>query len=88
MTSSYQRIKLEKTAITTLEKFYFSEKNITTQHNNVFSIKHKGHAATLPSLGYKMTAQRERTEQKVIPQINAPVNTLFKKLNPLFLFGF
>jgi transcription antitermination factor NusG len=88
MTENYHSIKLEKTAVGTLENFYFSEQNITTQHNNVFSIKHKGHAAVLPSLGYKISAQRERTEQKTLPKITAPANTLLKKLNPLFLFGF
>ncbi len=88
MTDNYQRIKLEKTEVGSFEKFHFTEKNITTQHNNVFSIKHKGHVAVLPSLGYKITAQRERTEQKVIPVATTPASSLFKRLNPSFLFGF
>jgi hypothetical protein len=79
---------VEKITVGTLEKFHFAEQNVTTQHNNVFSIKHKGHAAILPSLGYKLTAQRERAQQKVLPQEPAPANSFLKKLNPLFLFGF
>ena len=88
MTETYQRIKVEKTAVSTFDKFHFAEQNITTQHNNVFSIKHRGHIAILPSLGYKLTAQRERSPQKVAQQEVVPSNSLFKKLNPLFLFGF
>ena len=88
MTESYQRIKIEKTTVGTMEKFHFTEKNITTQHNNVFSIKHKGHVATLPSLGYKITAQRERGQQKNTQPEIVPAGSFLKKFNPLFLFGF
>ena len=88
MTETYQRIKVEKTTVQTFDKFHFAEQNITTQHNNVFSIKHKGHVAILPSIGYKITAQRERTSQKVLPEETIPPKSLFEKLNPLFLFGF
>ena len=88
MTETYQRIKVEKTVVETLDKFHFAEQNIATQHNNVFSIKHKGHVAILPSLGYKITAQRDRSPQKVSQQEKVPANSVFKKLNPLFLFGF
>jgi hypothetical protein len=88
MTETYQRITVEKTTVETMDKFHFAEHNITTQHQNVFSIKHKGHAAVLPSLGYKITAQRERASQKVLQKEIAPSGSIFKKLNPLFLFGF
>jgi len=89
MTENYQRIMVEKTAVGTMEKFHFKERNITTQHNNVFSIKHKGHVATLPSLGYKLSAQRERTSPKVLPQKETVrTDSFLKKFNPLFLFGF
>lgn len=87
MTTTYQRIKVEKTAVSTLEKFAFAEQNITTQHQNVFSIKHKGHIAVLPSLGCKITAQRERTPQKVTPQETLRPRSFLQKLNPMFLFG-
>jgi transcription antitermination factor NusG len=88
MTENYQRITLEKIAVGTLEKFHFAERNITTQHNNVFSIRHKGHVAVLPSLGYKLTAQRERATPKVPKKEPAKTDSFFKKINPAFLFGF
>lgn len=87
MTTTYQRINVEKIMVGTLEKFIFTEQNITTQHQNVFSIKHKGHLAILPSLGYKITAQRERAPQRTQQREPVPSNAFLKKLNPLFLFG-
>ena len=87
MTENYQRITVEKTAVDTIDKFFFKEQNITTQHENVFSIKHKGHIAILPSLGYKITAQRERAPQTAVSKESVTANSVFKKLNPMFLFG-
>jgi transcription termination/antitermination protein NusG len=87
MTENYQRITIEKTAVNTMDKFLFKEQNITTQHENVFSIKHKGHIAVLPSLGYKITAQRERAPRATVSKESVTANSMFKKLNPLFLFG-
>ena len=86
MTSHYMSIRLEKTAVGLHEKIAVLEEN--SSDNKLLSIKHRGLSISLPSLGYRITALRE-SKQGNEPVKNAENSgSIFKKLNPLFLFGF
>lgn len=88
MTGNYRSIKLEKTAVEIQEKVNIVEENTSSTSNQVLSIKHKGLTVTLPSLGYRMTAQRENMRNKESTQEVLSGSSFLRKLNPLFLFGF
>lgn len=87
MTGNYRSIKLEKTAVEIQEKVSIVEENTSSSNNQVLSIKHKGLTVTLPSLGYRMTAQRENMRNET-PQEVVSGSSFLRRLNPLFLFGF
>lgn len=87
MTGNYRSIKLEKTAVEIKEKVSIVEENTSSSNNQVLSIKHKGLTVTLPSLGYRMTAQRENMRNET-PQEVVSGSSFLRRLNPLFLFGF
>ena len=87
MTGNYRNIKLEKTAVEIQEKVSIVEENTSSSNNQVLSIKHKGLTVTLPSLGYRMTAQRENMRNET-PQEVVSGSSFLRRLNPLFLFGF
>ncbi len=88
MTDNYSSIKLEKTPVGITEKVNIMEENTNNYDNSVLTIRHKGLTVTLPSLGFRMTAQRENSYTKETKKEVAPATSLLKKLNPLFLFGF
>ena len=87
MTGNYRSIKLEKTTVEIQEKVNIVEENTSSSNNQVLSIKHKGLTVTLPSLGYRMTAQRENMRNET-PQEVVSGSSFLRRLNPLFLFGF
>ena len=88
MAENYFNIKLEKTKVCINEKISLIEENITDFKNNVMSITHKGITVTIPSLGYKIIGNREKSNE-ITTQKNTVIKTLFPKLlNPGFLFGF
>ena len=88
MAENYLNIRLEKTKVCINENISLIEENITDFKSNVMSITHKGITVTLPSLGYKIIGNREKSNEP-IKEKNTAFKTLIPKLmNPGFLFGF
>ena len=87
MAENYLNIRLEKIKVCINEKISQVEENITDYKNNVMSVTHKGLTVTLPSLGYKIIGNREKSNE-MVTQKNTLIRTLLPKLlNPGFLFG-
>ncbi len=88
MAENYLNIRLEKIKVCINDKISLTEENITNFKNNVLSVTHQGITVTVPSLGYKIIGNREKSNE-MITQKNTLIRTLIPKiLNPRFLFGF
>jgi len=88
MAENYLNIRLEKTKVCINENISLIEENITDFKNNVMSIAHKGLTVTIPSLGYKIIGNREKSNEIIIKKNTAFKTLLPKLMKPGFLFGF
>ena len=88
MSENYLNIRLEKIKVCLNEKMSRVEENITEYKNNVLSVTHKGITVTLPSLGYKIIGNREKSDETILQKSSVIKTLLPKLLNPGFLFGF
>ncbi|MBL0359099.1 MAG: UpxY family transcription antiterminator [Chitinophagaceae bacterium] len=89
MVENYTCMQLEKKAVIIGENIGIVERSITGISNNVTSIKHQGITVTLPTLGYSITAAREKARASPVTKPKESLTVaLVKRLNPLFLFGY
>ncbi len=88
MVESYSFVKLQKTQVKMNENISVVERSITGYNNNIAIVKHKGISVTLPSLGYTLSADREKI--KAAPQEMKKVSssTFAERLSALLFFGF
>ena len=87
MAENYLNIRLEKIEVCINEKISQVEENTTDYKNNVMSVTHKGLAVTLPSLGYKIIGNREKSDETILQKSSLIKSLLPKLLNPGFYFG-
>lgn len=85
MVEGYSSIKVEKLTVNTTGKVSVVEKNITAISNNIVSVKHRGVSVKLPTLGYCITAEREK-EKMIMPVIKkqSALQAVAQRLNALF----
>lgn len=88
MAENYLNIRLEKIKVCINEKISQVEENTTDYKNNVMSVTHNGLTVTLPSLGYKIIGNREKSAEAILQKGSVIKSLLPKLLNPGFLFGF
>jgi transcription antitermination factor NusG len=87
MCENYSTIKLEKIAVELNENISVVERNITGYSNRAVMVEHKGISISLPTLGYSISADRDK-ERKTTEKIKQPENnSLASRLNPLLFFG-
>lgn len=88
MCESYNTVRLEKTPVKINEKVSVMEKNITGYNNHTVTVQHQGISVTLPSLGYTLSAEREkRKAEDVITQKKVKRKPLAGRLNLLSFLG-
>ena len=88
MAENYLNIRLEKIKVCINEKISQVEENTTDYKNNVLSVTHKGLIVTVPSLGYKIIGNREKSDETILQKSSTFKSLLPKLLNPGFFFGF
>lgn len=86
MCENYSTVRLEKTAVKTNEKISVIEKNITGYNNHTVTVQHQGISVTLPSLGYTLSAEREKNENAVVHK-KTNKKTFAGRLNLLSFLG-
>ncbi len=88
MCENYSSVKVEKTAVKTSEKISVTEKNITGYNNHTVTVQHQGISVTLPTLGYTLNANREKTKaEDAIMHKKASRKTIAGRLNLLSFLG-
>lgn len=85
MTEQYDYIYVERLAVNASGRVSVVEKNITAVSNHVISVKHQGISIKLPTLGYSISAEREK-EKKIAAAIKkrTPLQAMAQRLNALF----
>lgn len=87
MCENYSTIKLEKISVELDDKIGVVERNITGYSQRAIMVQHTGISISLPTLGYSISAERDK-EKKTTEKINQlQNNSLASRLNPLLFFG-
>lgn len=85
MEENYNCIALERTTVSDSEKVSIVERNITGISNNTVTVKHQGITVKLPTLGYSLTAERNREKQAtVILKKRTALQAITQSINSLF----
>jgi Transcription termination factor nusG len=84
LASGYINIKLEKTVVSTCDKFQVIDEPVYAYNENSVRIKYHTHRVILPSLGYCLIAEKEWANEMVIEPEFAHLSLFSKRLTALF----
>jgi transcription antitermination factor NusG len=88
MCENYSAIRLEKTSVKENGKISVVEKNITGYNNHSVTIQHQGISVSLPTLGYSLSAEREKKkEENPVVEKKGAGKSLTQRFNLLAMLG-
>jgi transcription antitermination factor NusG len=75
-TSVYQNIRLEKCAVNVTDMIRITDDPVISFKDNAATIRFQTLKIKLPSLGYTMVAEREKSANERIPEVTHPLSSI------------